>query len=62
MKLVATLIASMFALTAVAAEPGKKEEKKVEAKPVVVAPAPVAGTPAKSDAKPTEKKAEPTKK
>ena len=34
-----------------AADAPKKEEKKVEAKPAVTAPAPAASTPAKVDAK-----------
>lgn len=50
MKLIATLIAGMFAVTAFAAEPAKKEEKK--------AVAPAASAPA---AKPADKKAEPVK-
>ena len=37
MKLVATLIASAFAVTAFAQAPAKKEEKKADAKPAVTA-------------------------
>ena len=66
MKLVATLIAAMFATAAMAqtAAPAKKDEKKVEAKPVaVVQPAPAASTPKSEPAKKDDKKpAEPAKK
>jgi hypothetical protein len=65
MKSIAILIASVFAVTAFAAEPAKKEEKKVEAKPTASAPAPVKAdaTATKSTAaKPADKKAETTKK
>lgn len=57
MKLVATLIATMFATAAMAqtAAPAKKEE----AKPAAVAPA--KKEEAKPAAKPADKKAEPTK-
>ena len=63
MKLIATVIASVFAISAFAQAPAaKKEEKKADAKPVVTAPATnivpatpatniVPATPAKSDAK-----------
>ena len=46
MKSIAMVLATVFAVTAFAAEPAKKEEKKVEAKPAVSAPAP-----AKADAR-----------
>ena len=59
MKLVATLIATMFATAAMAqtAAPAKKEE----AKPAAAAPAPAKKEEAKPAAKPADKKAEPTK-
>lgn len=70
MKLLATLVASMFAVTAFAAEPAKPADKKAEAKPAAAAPsAPAAkpadkkAEPAKSEAaKPADKKAETAKK
>jgi hypothetical protein len=56
MKLIATLIATLFAVSAFAAEPAKKEE----AKPA----APAASAPAKAEAKKEVKpaKSEPAKK
>ena len=54
MKQLIALITAAFAVTAFAAEPAKKEEKKVEAKPAVTTPAaPAASTtaPAKADTK-----------
>jgi preprotein translocase subunit SecG len=52
MKQFIAIIATVFAVTAFAQAPApKKEEKKVEAKPAVTAPAPAASTPAKVDAK-----------
>jgi hypothetical protein len=51
MKQFVALIATVFAVSAFAADAPKKEEKKVEAKPAVTAPA--ASTPAKVDAKST---------
>ena len=39
MKSLFTIVLSVFALTSFAAEPAKKDEKKVEAKPAVTAPA-----------------------
>jgi hypothetical protein len=65
MKQFVALIATVFAVSVFAADAPKKEEKKVEAKPAVTAPAPVASTPAKVDAKSEAKapaKAETTKK
>ena len=57
-KLFATLIAGLVSVTVYAAEPAKKEEKKVDAKP-----AEKKAEPAKSDAKAGDKKsAEPAKK
>jgi len=60
MKSFIAIVASVFAMSAFAQAPVKKEEKKVEAKPAASAPAPAtAQAPAaKSDAK----KAEPAKK
>ena len=56
MKTIATLIASLFVVTAFAGEHAKKEEKKVGAKPAATAPA-------KATDKSTEvKKTEATKK
>ena len=59
MKLIATLIASAFAVAAFAAEPAKKEVA-----PVATAPAKDGKVPAKSDKPSTQKdtKAEATKK
>ena len=52
MKQLLTIIAAAFAVTAFAQAPAaKKDEKKVEAKPAVTAPASAASTPAKADAK-----------
>jgi hypothetical protein len=61
MKLIATLIASAFAVTAFAAEPAKKEEVKAPA--AATAPAPTATKPATAPAKPasTPAKADATK-
>ncbi len=61
MKLVATLIASLFAVSAFAQAPAAKKE---EAKPAAAAakPAEKKAEPAKSDAKKDDKKAEPAKK
>lgn len=39
MKSFVAIVATLFAVTAFAAEPAKKEEKKPEAKPAAVAPA-----------------------
>ena len=65
MKQFIAIIATVFAVSVFAADAPKKEEKKVEAKPAVTAPAPAASTPAKVDAKSEAKapaKAETTKK
>ena len=51
MKQFVALIATVFAVSVFAADAPKKEEKKVEAKPAVTAPASAASTPAKVDAK-----------
>ena len=51
MKQFVALIATVFAVSVFAAYAPKKEEKKVEAKPAVTAPASAASTPAKADAK-----------
>ena len=52
MKQSIAIIATMFAISAFAQAPAaKKDEKKVEAKPAVTAPAPAASTPAKVDSK-----------
>ena len=51
MKQFIAIIATVFAVSAFAADAPKKEEKKVEAKPAVTAPASAASTPAKVDAK-----------
>jgi hypothetical protein len=58
MKQLIAIIAAAVAVTAFAAEPAKKDEKKVEAKPAVTAPAPAASTPAKADAKSVPAKAD----
>lgn len=52
MKLIATLIASAFAVTAFAAEPAKKEE--VKAPTAVTVPAPTATKPAKPASAPAK--------
>ena len=66
MKLLASLVASMFAVSAYAADPAKPAEKKAEAKPAATAPAKPAekkAETAKSEAaKPADKKAEAAKK
>lgn len=62
MKLVATILAGLFAVTAFAAEPAKKEEKKAEAKPAATAPAKKEEKKAAAPAKKEEKKAEAAKK
>jgi len=56
MKQLITLIATIATVSAFAAEPAKKEEKKADAKPAVTAPAPAAPAPA------TPAKSEPAKK
>jgi len=66
MKLVATLIASLFAVSAFAAEPAKKETAPA-AKPAASTPAPAAKvdatkSPASAPAKAADKKAEAPKK
>ena len=59
MKQSIAIIATMFAISAFAQAPAaKKDEKKVEAKPAVTAPAPAASTPAKADAKSAPAKAD----
>ena len=62
MKQLIAIVAAAFAVTAFAAEPAKKDEKKVEAKPAVTAPAPApapaASTPAKADPKSAPAKAD----
>ncbi len=61
MKLVATLIATMFATAAMAQTAAPAPAKKEEAKPAAAAPAPAKKEEAKPAAKPADKKAEPTK-
>jgi hypothetical protein len=64
MKIATTLVASLFAVSAFAQAPAKKDEKKPEAKPAVVAPAKDVKAADKSaaPAKKDDKKAEPAKK
>ncbi len=57
MKSVLALVATLFAVSAFAQAPAKKEEKKVEAKPAATAPAKDAkAAPAPAPAKKEEKK------
>lgn len=63
MKSIVLAVASLFAVSAFAAEPAKKEEKKADAKPAAAAPAKkdekkAEAKPAAKDAKKDEKKAE----
>lgn len=55
MKSVALVVASLFTVTAFAAEPAKKDAKKVDSKPAATAPAKDA-KPAAAPAKKEEKK------
>lgn len=54
MKTIATLIASLFVVTAFAGEPAKKDEKKVVAKPAATTNATAKATDKSTEVKKTE--------